>query len=162
MKNSPVGRPVDYNPLVQIPLMKDLMEKGYWDYEIIAVFEVSKTTFYRWIRENPEFQEAHEIGKNKRAAFWTQLGRNAVLNKEKDFQFKPWISFMNNQMQDFGWGTGEEGKRQTININQMNVLQTKDSTELLEMLQDKLKTLDPKLKQILPIEVKILDEPDPQ
>lgn len=161
-----VGRPLKYNPLVHIPLVQDLMSKGYWNYEIAAVFDITYKTLTEWRREYEDFSEAFDKGKAKRAMFWSQLGKEAVLTKDKNFQFKPWISFMNNQMQEEGWGIGEEGRRGSanttnININNMNVLQTKDSTELLEMLQNKLEGMDPKVKELLPIQIKVINN-DPE
>lgn len=141
-------------------LIQDLMAKGYWDYELAATMDISRDTFYRWLRENDEFKQAFEDGKSKRAMFWSQLGRNAVLTDNKKFPFQTWIAFMNNQMQDFGWGTGDkQGNTTNINIQNMNVLQNKDSSELLEMLQNKISSMDPKVKELLPIQVKVLDEP---
>lgn len=63
---NPIGRPTDYNPITQIPLMDELMRMGYWDYEVAATFDISRNVFYKWIRDYPEFQEAHEKGKADR------------------------------------------------------------------------------------------------
>lgn len=113
------------------------MAEGALDCEIAAKWDISRDTFYRWKREYPEFKEAHEKGLVKCEAWWLKNAR-AMLSGELTgkHSFNAFIAIVNNK---FGWKDKESVvTNNQINISNINVLQTKSPTELLEFIHDKI------------------------
>lgn len=126
------------------------MADGQFDYEIYADWDISKDTFYRWLREYPDLKEAYDIGMAKCLKWWTTIGKQRCL-QEVDKGFKYWVAIMNNK---FGWGK-EEGSRGTvnntqININKVEITSKEDYLKLASEVQDQL--LDLNLTEIKQIE----------
>lgn len=128
-----------------------MMKEGYLDCEVYAAFEICKDTFYRWLNEHPELREAHEIGLGHCQAFYARHARNAMLRGD-DKGAKYFIMIMNNK---FGWG--KEDSRNVTNHTQINIqgnmqiLQSKSSTELLELLKTDIEYIQQ--NQILDVEL---------
>ncbi len=126
----------------------ELMTQGMLDCEIYAAMGLKKDTFYRWRREQPDFQEAFEIGLPRCEAWWVSRIRTCW-EAGDDKGFKYCIAIMNNK---FGWGKEEAraGSVTTnnIQIGNMNVLAQKSHQDLLELLKDDLDYL--KLNNVLP------------
>jgi len=53
----------------------DCMSKGMLDCEIYEVLDCAKTTFNRWKKEYPEFNEAYEKGDARCEAWWVRKMR---------------------------------------------------------------------------------------
>lgn len=133
------GRPPLYDESIHPDALVEMMSKGMLDCEIYAEWGITRETFCKWKREHEEFKEAHEEGMPKCEAVYVRKMRECWLSGD-DKGFKYCIALMNNK---FGWGK-DESKGSTTNniqIGNMNVLQAKSNTELLEILQQKLKTL---------------------
>lgn len=56
------GKPTAYRS-EYCDLGKRMAESGATDLEIADVLRITKTTFYRWLAEHPEFREAVKLGK---------------------------------------------------------------------------------------------------
>src|SRR5687767_7641453 len=81
----------------------ELMELGKLDCQIFAEFKISKDTYWRWMKEEPEFKKAHELGKPRCEAWWVTKMVDCWQNGD-DKGFKYCIAIMNNK---FGWGKDE-------------------------------------------------------
>lgn len=128
-----------YNVSYCDELIKE-MGLGKLDVEIYSTWGICKDTFIEWRKEHPEFKEAYQIGFAKCEAWWVSYGRQQLLDQnEKGFKY--FISIMNNKFQ---WGKEEGGKGNTTNIQigNMNLLNTKSESELLEILNNKLSKLN--------------------
>lgn len=80
--------PDKYKPTYCADLAK-FMAAGLSDTQVMAQWGISKSTFYRWLKENPELKEAHEIGKNKFDAIHEDLGIQGML-KQRDIDYQFW------------------------------------------------------------------------
>lgn len=133
------GRPTDYDPEYHIPKLLELMEKGALDCDIMSEFDISSSTFYRWLREHKEFKETHEKGlpKVEKAAIMDPL-REMIATKN-DKGYKPLAHIARNK---FGHDKpATSGPSSQININNLNILETKSNSELREILEQKLAIL---------------------
>lgn len=126
----------------------DLMTKGYLNLEIAAKFNIAEKTFYDWKERYPEFGEAFEIGYPKQFMWWMTKGREKYLDGENDKGYKYWHAVMRNC---FNYDAGEGKGNTTIQIGNMNVLNQKSDTELLQLLQDKLNNLKLPDTNIIPV-----------
>ncbi len=148
-----VQRLREYNPAYHPEELLKRMEAGKLNIEIIAEFDISEKTFYKWIKDHEEFKEAYERGLPKAHAAWIQKGQH-YMEAEKDKPFRYWIGIMNNK---FGWaqdakaGAQQTGGTTNIYIDKMNVLQSKNKDELLDIIAQKLNA-----NKAIPAEFKML------
>ena len=132
------GRPssfkVDY-----LKQLSELVAQGYTVTRICAEWGISRDTYYRWMKENPDFAEASEIGDAAREAWFEQVGIAGMTGQIKGFNATVYLGFMNNK---FGWARGgDSGKNTQINIHgDMQVLQNIQQLSNLE-LDDRIKGL---------------------
>lgn len=148
------GRPTKYAEDYPEKLL-EMMEKGYLDCQIYAAFDVSKDTFYEWLKAHPEFKEAHQRGLPKCEAMWATKMQTMIDDRE-DKGFKPLIAVMNNK---FGWGKNESssGNTTNIHINQMAVLNTKDDyCKLLDEVKTQAAELN--LIDLVPEQVQLISD----
>lgn len=142
------GRPTDYKDTYPDELITKMAD-GLFDYEIYADWNISKDTFYRWLREYPMLKESYDIGMAKNLKWWTTSGKERYL-KSDEKGFKYWIAIMNNK---HGWGKDEITKSIThntqINIKLDNI---EDYTKLLNEAKEQAKEL--KILDVIPIEIK--------
>jgi hypothetical protein len=148
-----MARPSEYKPEYCEELINK-MALGMFDYEVFADWDISRDTFYRWLKEHPDLKQAKDIGLVKSYKWWTTEGKQRFADRD-DKGFKYWISIMNNLFRDFGWGKEEGAKAATqINIGSMNILQ-KSPEELINIIQQDLKEL--KDNNVLPAEFEVLE-----
>lgn len=126
------------------------MAAGLTDTEVIAKWGISRSTFYRWKKEYPEFKEASEIGKNLYDSNMISLGRQGML-KMIDMDYRYWKDLSKNVH-------GLEDPKQLatnntqINIEQMNVLNEQSNEELLMYIKSQMEK-HPELQHIIEGEV---------
>lgn len=151
VSKNPVGRPSIYKPEEHPQQLLELMATGAKDCDVYAKWDISKDTFYRWLREHPEFKEAYEKGLPKAQSVWEDVGKQGMMGHIKGFNFNAWIAFMNNK---FGWTPkNQEGTTNNINIGNVNVFQSKSKEELIDYIS----TSVTNLKTAGVIDVEILD-----
>ena len=133
-----VGRPPEYRPEMCKELV-DLMEQGWLDCEVYSKWNISKNTFYRWIRENPEFAEAYQTGLPKCESYMVKKLKEMMTGDlTGKHSFTATISLLNNK---FGWAkttTGDPTNSTNINVNTLNVFNNQDRQETLEFIKDQL------------------------
>ena len=71
------GRPSKYRAEM-LPRMLQLYAEGCSDVEVHTELEISGDTFYRWIKENPEFSETVKQGKELSKAWWLAQARRCL------------------------------------------------------------------------------------
>lgn len=130
--------------------MLDMMSNGAKDSWIYARWNISKETFYTWLKEKPELKEAHEKGLALCEVWWEQKGMELMSNQDNK-AFNYWIAFMNRK---FGWNKNSDSQT-NINIQNMNVLNTQTRDERLEFIKNKLQELD-----IIDVTPQVTDESD--
>ena len=126
----------------------DLMERGYLNLEIAAKLGIAEKTFYDWKDRYPEFGEAFEKGYPKQFMWWMTKGREKFLEGDSDKGYKYWHAVMRNC---FNYDAGEGKGNTTIQIGNMNVLNQKSDSELLQLLQDKLNNLKLPDTNLIPV-----------
>ena len=67
--NKKVGRPTKYDESF-CEVVIEQMGKGYSKEATAGYLEISKETFYNWMREHPEFLDAVQIGEAKSQRTW--------------------------------------------------------------------------------------------
>ena len=119
---------VKYTPKLCVELTKK-MAAGLSDTEVMAQWGISRSTFYRWIKEMPELKEAHETGKVMFDAIHEDLGRQGML-KQTDIDYQFW-----RDLGKYRHGWADKPSTATtntqINIDTMNVLNEQTNEELL-------------------------------
>lgn len=118
-------------------ILLECMEQGMLDCEIFSELGVCRTTFYRYLKEYPDFKEAYDLGLSKCEAWWVKSLRNNYLaGNDKGFKYAALI--MNTK---FGYRESQVQNAVTnntqINIQgNMNVLEGKSTPELLDAIQN--------------------------
>lgn len=142
------GAPPKYNSDIHPDELITLMEQGYIDVQVYAKWGITKETFYQWKRTHPEFAEAHAIGLPKCEAVYIRKAQER-LDAGDDAGFKYFISIVNNK---FGWGKEEGSKGNTYNINNLQVINSKEEyLRLVESVREQTQELNL-------IELKVIDE----
>jgi len=93
-----VGRPTKYSKAMAERL-PDMFKSGEDVIEVCVELGISKDTFYRWVKEHPEFSDAYEKGKEFSEAWWNRLIRGGAMGRIK-VQPATLIFCMKNK---FGW-----------------------------------------------------------
>lgn len=126
------------------------MAAGMSDTEVMAQWEISRGTFYRWVKEKPELKEAHDRGKVAFDAIHEDLGRQGML-KQTDIDYQFW-----RDLGKYRHGWAEKPSAATtntqINIDTMNVLNEQTNEELMLFIKSKLQEL-PELSHIIDGEI---------
>ena len=122
------GRPVEYKPEYCKELL-DLGEKEILSKSMIAYhFRKSRTTIYKWMKDNPEFNDAVNT-----VLAWGQgqYEKLLVRGMKKEIKMDSTVAaiYGNNVC---GYRNGKEDGGNTINIGNMNVLQALSTDELLK------------------------------
>ena len=123
------------------------MAKGLSNLEIAAKFDIAEKTFYEWLKNYPEFQEAYDKGDPKRFAFLMQKGDQIFLEEKNDKGYKHWQNKVNYMYKNYRPEPDRSGTTNNIQIGNINMLEYKDKSEaqLYEILQtkiSKIKTID--------------------
>jgi transposase-like protein len=90
------GRPSKFNPSTSETICEtviDCMNKGYIVEEVCAEIGIARDTFFKWVKEYPEFSDAYKKGKSAFTAFWTRAYKKVMmgipLNPPKKTKPKP-------------------------------------------------------------------------
>lgn len=124
------------------------MSAGLSDTEVMAQWGISRSTFYRWMKEIPELKEAHEKGKVQFDAIHEDLGRQGML-KTADIDYQFW-----RDLGKYRHGWTEKPSVSTsntqINIDTMNVLNEQSNEELLMYIKSQMEQ-NPELQHIIDV-----------
>lgn len=126
---------IKYEPKHCVELTKK-MAAGLSDTEVMSQWGISRSTFYRWMKEIPELKEAHEIGKVMFDAIHEDLGRQGML-KQTDIDYQFW-----RDLGKYRHGWADKPSTATtntqINIDTMNVLNEQTNEELLMYIKSQM------------------------
>ncbi len=114
-------------------LMQGMRGNGESVAEVCLRFGLkNSTSYWNWVKQHPEFKEAHEFGELQHEAYFMRLNRDVCSGKEKGNAGQLQFTLTNK----FGWSTKIETKTdssdnsvRTININ---VLAPKDEPKIIE------------------------------
>lgn len=114
------------------------MASGMSDTEVMALWGVSRGTFYKWMQKYPELKEAHEVGKVMFDAIHEDLGRQGML-KLTDIDYQFW-----RDLGKYRHGWSEKPSTATtntqINIESMNILNQQSNEELLHYIKSQMES----------------------
>lgn len=138
----------DFNPKYCAEVTK-IMAAGKTETEAMSELGKSRSTFYRWKKEHPEFKEAIDLGKTFYDANIINLGRHGML-KTMDLDFRYWKELSKNvhELKDPSSATHNT----QINIDQMNVLNEQSNDELLAYIKSQMEK-HPELQHIIEGEI---------
>lgn len=106
----------------------------------LAIGVASRDTFYRWLREYPEFEEAYKEAKTRAQAKLEEVGFMGMTGQLKGFNAKTWEITMCNKFPD-DYKRTANGSNTEINIGSINSIEQMDSKSLdakIQQLQEKL------------------------
>ena len=107
---------------------------------MMAIGVKSKDTWYRWIKDYPEFKEAVEFAKISNQAFMEDIGMRAIVGTIPNFNSPTYALVMHNKFrEDYKRDVGGNGHTE-ITINQVNLTSDEISLKIAQKLQ-KLKGL---------------------
>lgn len=118
------------------------MAAGMSDVQVRVSWNVSKGTFYRWLKEHPELKDAHERGKDAFDAIHEDYGVQGML-KQNDIDYQFW-----RDLGKFRHGWAEKSTNTQINIDTMNVLNEQTNEELLAFIRNQVEK-HPELSNII-------------
>lgn len=131
---------VTYNPAYCDDLLK-YMAKGYSNLEVIAKIGIAEKTFYEWIKSEPDFKEAYDIGDPVRFSFLMQKADQLFLEGGNDKGYKHWLKKVSYMYKNYApESVMPSGTTNNIQISNMNVLQSisNDKGKLLDYINAKL------------------------
>lgn len=129
----------EYSPKLCAEIAK-LMAAGMSNVQVMAMWGVSKKTFYAWKRNHEEFAEAADIGENMFNAQHEKLGVEGML-KTRDIDYNFWKDlgkFRN------GWSEKERASinnNTQINIDSINIFKEQSDEELIEYIKSNIAEL---------------------
>lgn len=130
------------------------MERGLSNIEIAAKFRISEMTFYRWLKDHEEFQEAHDIGNPIRFAYLMAKADQIFLEERNDKGYKHWLKKISYMYKDYSPEVKQTATTNNIQIGNVNMVeyQGKSEAQLYEILLSKMQRLKP-----VEIEVKAIE-----
>lgn len=141
----------DYNPKYCSEVYK-IMAGGCSETKAIAILDVSRSTFYRWKKEHPEFADACDRGKVQFDAHVEDLGVHGMMKTmDIDYQFYRDLAKYRN-----GWTDkpiqGSITNNTQINIDQINVLNDMSNDEVLAYIKSQVEQ-HPELQHVIEGEI---------
>lgn len=134
------GRPLAYDPGYHPDKLLELMGQGNLDCEIYTEFKISKTTFIRWRKDYPEFNEAYEQGLPacEKAVMIAPLKRMVFEGHDKGYKALAHLG-----RNKFGHDqTNNMVTNNTINVNQLTINNRQDYDKLSLEVKDQLLELN--------------------
>jgi hypothetical protein len=104
------SRPTKYRPYMCDIAIK-LMKQGASHREVAASLMISRSTYYRWRRNDDDFHDAIEMGYIYSCAWWERQGRVNLRNK--NFNYRLWFINMRNR---FGWSSRGKGYQRQMGV----------------------------------------------
>ena len=129
-----------YKPWMCDKIVEVAEQGGHVPAMLKAIGVRSKDTFYRWLREYPDFKDAYEASKVVSQAFYEEVLLAGALGKIKGYNFNSIAMVMNNKFND-EYKRSATGSNTEVNIGTMNTLNQLNGKELdkkIENLQKKL------------------------
>lgn len=134
LKKRPAHRPSTYKSKFSDDL-REYLASGRSIVEAAKYLKISRDTLYRWAKEHKDFGEALNTGRDWGEASNIEVLRAGALGQIKGFNVAAHQMTMRNL---YGWdkNTDQAPGGMQINIANMNVLQSKSTSELLEHISN--------------------------
>ena len=160
-KKAKIGAPSKYRPIM-CKKIKDAAAKGaHVAGMCVEIGIASEDTFFRWVREIPEFSEAYTESKLISKAFYEDLLVRGALGQIKGFNATSMAMIMNNKFPDEYKRSGSGGYNE-VNIGSINSVSVdpEDLDRRLVEARAKLKALNynPDDEVVIDAEVVPVDE----
>lgn len=111
--------------------------------KMLVELDISRDTFYRWVKEYPEFGQAYEKSKRESQAVYEDIGLQGMLGQIKGFNYNSWVTVMNNKFpEDYkrsATGNNTEVNIGSITQNTIKSLTNEELDKKLEYLQERIK-----------------------
>ena len=104
-------KPTKYKPEEHIPLLYKLFAEGKSFAAYCAAADIVSATFYNWLNQHPEFNEAYEKATLKAEVYWEEFGVNNMM--QPGFNYSWWSSLMRNR---FGYTEHRKLKIKDIDV----------------------------------------------
>jgi hypothetical protein len=135
-----VIRDTRYEPWMADKIIEVAENGGHVSAMCKAIGIRSRDTFYRWLKEYPELNEAYEKSKTVSQAFYEEVLLAGALGKIKNYNFNSIAMILNNKFGD-EYKRSASGSSTEINIGSINSIEQLTSQELdkkIAQLQKKL------------------------
>jgi hypothetical protein len=146
-----MGRPSKYEPWMCDALLK-VFASGRFVARFCAEIGIVRSTFYEWVKEYPELNDAYNRAQELSRAFWEEVLVTQATSLEKAPNATQLAMVMNNKFKDeySRNPNGDSGGGITIGSMTINNLEKLPEEDLLRRLQDLYKDplLVEQLKQI--------------
>ena len=93
------GRPSEYDPEM-CEKVASMGHEGEGVVDVCVELGIVKDTFYRWVKEKPDFSDAVNHYRRNSQQWWERIGRNAVIGQVDGFNATAWIFNMKNRFKD--------------------------------------------------------------
>lgn len=133
-------RKTKYDPKMCDKMIAVAEQGGHIPAILKAIGVRSKDTFYRWLRDYKEFNEAYEASKLASQAFYEEVLLAGALGKIKGYNFNSIAMVMNNKFSD-EYKRSATGSNTEVNIGSINSIENLNSEQLdkkIQRLQEKL------------------------
>lgn len=155
--NDPTYKP--YDALFHPKNIIELMAAGMFNCQIEDVWYISHSTFCRWRNEYPELQEAYEIGESKRKAHKIKNYITPMLEGKLEGKHSfAALKYVMDAELNYSPTTLHTAGTTNISIENMNVLQQKSISELIEKLNADFTFLEQ--NNILQADYKVIESPN--
>ncbi len=149
----PAGRPSTFHPDM-IKTMLDAKDQGASDTQVMKMLGVCRDTFYRWLRENPEFKDAHAYAKIAEEVHWDRVGEFGIMNP-KAINGPLYVSYMKKRFKSWQESAAPLSAQQNsisihnLTVNNVASLSTEELEKQVQARLEALKTADPTLLEKL-------------
>ena len=74
------GRPTKYKPEMCQTVI-DMMTEGCCIAEVCAKLLITRETFHKWAKDNKDFSDSYNIGRQLSEGWWSKLGRGGAMGQ---------------------------------------------------------------------------------
>lgn len=140
----PKAKETKYEPWMCEKIIEVAQNGGHVAQMCAEIGIKSRDTFYRWLKEYPEFNEAYETSKLRSQAFYENVLLMGMLGKIKNFNFNSLAMTLNNKFPtDYQRNANAPSTNISIgSINNIDQLEGKELDEKIKELQNKVQLLD--------------------
>lgn len=141
-KQLTAGRPSEYDPSMCQKVIDTFADGGFIPQACVVCGIKSKTTFYKYVKDYPEFAEAYETAKLHGQAYWEGvLGKSAVGKLRGGQTAMIQTILTNHYKDDYSKDSKEGGTNIHIGVLNQNKISNMSSEDLNKLILEKSKAL---------------------
>ncbi len=134
VQSKPKGAMSKYSPLVCDKIVAAAAEGAHISGMMLAAGIKSKDTWYRWIKEYPDFAEAVEYAREISLAYHEKMGHDGAYGKIKNFNATAHALIMNNKFKE-EYSRNGSGPTTEITVNTINLTDSEKMEKIKQKLQ---------------------------